>query len=244
MLSMNERLSELVGAIIGDGNLWTDGEYRYRVDINGHPTLDGEYHYYLSKIIRAEFDRKTGTQIRPHELVLRTQSKKVFDFLTKELGLPYGFGKGKKVTIPDKIFLSDWNILKCCIRGIADTDGSLFFARKKNYRDDYPSIEISTTSKNLAIQMKEVLISKGFRVGFRKQVPIEEKWNTRYIISLNGEKMLEKWMIEICFSNPRHYRKYQAWKAKNTHVVKNKTAGVTQPGRVSDFVEVTREGQN
>ena len=219
---LNELLSEFTGAVIGDGNLWTDGKYRYRVDINGHPTLDREYHTYLSEIIKMEFNRKPWVQIRPHELVLRTQSKIVFDFLTKELGLPYGFGKGKKVTIPDKIFFSDWDILKCCIRGIADTDGSLFFARKKNYRDDYPSIEISTTSKNLAIQIKDVLISKGFRVGFRKQVPTEEKWNTRYIISLNGEKMLEKWMIEIGFSNPRQYRKYQSWKAKNNPMVKLK----------------------
>ena len=241
---LNELLSEFTGAVIGDGNLWTDDKYRYRVDINGHPILDREYHNYLSEIIKTEFDKKPRVQIRPHELVLRTQSKKVFDFLTKELGLPYGAGKGKKVTIPTKIFFSEWNILKRCIRGIADTDGSVFFAKKKNYRNDYPSIEISTTSKNLAIQIKEILTSNGFRVGFRKQIPIKKEWNTRYIISLNGEKMLEKWMTEIGSSNPRHYRKYQAWKAKNTHVVKIKTAGVTQPGRVSDLVEVTREGQN
>lgn len=190
-MELNESLAELTGVVIGDGNLWTDGKYRYRVDINGDPKLDREYFNFLSTIIQTMFNRKTWLQVRPHELVLRTQSKKVFDFLTKELGLPYGDGKGRKVIIPTKILSSNWKILRCCIRGIADTDGSLFFAKKEGYRDDYPTIEISTTSRGLAEDLKRILKSRTFRIGSRKQVREKWGWNTRYIISLNGEGMLK-----------------------------------------------------
>lgn len=212
MTELDSSISEFVGAVIGDGNIWTDGKYRYRVDINGNLELDRKYLIYLSEIIEREFNRKTSLRNRPDKLVLRTTSKKVFDFLTKTLELPFRAGKGKKVMIPVEIISSSWDVTKCCIRGIADTDGSLFFS-KKGYRDDYPSIEISTTSKNLAIQLKKILTSRAFRVGFRKQIR-RKGWNTRYIISINGEVMLEKWMREIGFSNPRQYQKYEKWKAK------------------------------
>ena len=211
-MELNESLAELTGVVIGDGNLWTDGKSHYRVCINGDPRLDKEYFSFLSKIIETEFDRKAWLQVRPHELVLNTSSKKVFDFLTRELGIPHGAGKGKKVTIPAKILSSNWSILSRCIRGIADTDGSLFFAKKKGYRDDYPSIEISTTSRKLAENLKEILELKAFRIGFRKQVRKKWGWNTRYIISLYGDRMLEKWMKEIGFSNPRYMQKYSTWK--------------------------------
>ena len=44
---------------------------------------------------------------------------------------------------------------------------------------------------------------------------------------------VKKWMNEIGFSNPRHYRKYQMWKTKYNGNAKEKIAEVTQPGRVS-----------
>ena len=242
-MEVSEALAELTGAVIGDGNLWTDGKSRYRVCINGDPKLDREYFGLLSKIIETEFDRKTWLQVRSHELVLITFSKKVFDFLTRALGLPHGAGKGKKVTISAKILSSNWRILSCCVRGIADTDGSLFFAKKKGYREDYPSIEISTTSGDLAENLKEILELRGFRVSFRKQDRKKWGWNTRYIISLYGDKMLRKWMDEIGFSNSRHYRRYQLWKTKYNGNAKEKIAGITQPGRVS-VVRIMSNGQN
>ena len=261
-MELNKSLAELTGVVIGDGNIWTDGK-SCRVDINGDPKFDTKYFDFLSRIIEREFDGKTRFQVRPHELVLRTNSKRVFDFLTKELGLPYGAGKGKKVTIPTRILFSNWSVLSCCIRGIADTDGSLFFAKKKGYRDDYPSIEISTTSEALAEDLKKILESKAFRVGFRKQVREKWGWSTRYIISLYGEKMLEKWMKEIGFSNPRRIQKFCTWKKPNKakHQKLRRCGGNSaiwggeslqtemgvrvKPGpKVSDLTEPAHEGQN
>ena len=81
------------------------------------------------------------------KLVLRIQSKKIFEFFTQRLNLPHGKGKGQKVRIPPEVLSSKWKIIARCIRGIVDTDGSLFFAKKKGCKERYPSIEISTTSE-------------------------------------------------------------------------------------------------
>ncbi|MFQ6130274.1 MAG: LAGLIDADG family homing endonuclease [Candidatus Hadarchaeaceae archaeon] len=210
---MSGSLAELVGAVIGDGNLWRDSRH-YRIDINGHPKLDRDYYDYLRKITRTLFDREpyVRTRKRTGSIQFRICSKEAFRLLTEKLGLPYGRGKGQKVTIPEK-FYSSWSVLMRCVRGIADTDGCFSLTQRVSGRF-YPSIQISTTSANLAIQLKEILIKRGFRVYFRKQTRKKEGWNTRYCVVLSGAEMAEKWMKEIGFSNPRHIRKYDMWKKK------------------------------
>ncbi len=212
-MKLDEQLSELVGAIIGDGNLWRDSRH-YRIDINGHPKLDKEYYGYLSGIVRKLFDREpyVRTRKRTGSIQFRICSKEAFRLLTEELGLPYGRGKGKKVVIPEK-FYSSWSVLRRCLRGIADTDGCFSLAKTVSGKF-YPSIQISTTSANLAMQLRKILVKKGFRANLRKQTREKEGWNTRYWVVLNGAKMAEKWMKEIGFSNPRHIRKYDMWKMR------------------------------
>ena len=235
-MELNELLGELTGVVIGDGNLWRDSRH-YRIDINGHPKLDKEYYDYLRKIVRKLFDREPYVRIRKRtgSIQFRICSKEAFMLLTEELGLPYGRGKGKKVILPEK-FYSSWGVLRRCIRGIADTDGCFSLAKRVSNRF-YPSIQISTTSANLAIQLREILIKRGFCANLRKQTREKEGWNTRYWVILNGAEMVEKWMKEIGFSNPRHIRKYDTWKKgegreKETFKVEHQNldgAEVTQP---------------
>ena len=80
----------------------------------------------------------------------------------------------------------------------------LFFYSRKGNNLAYPTIEISTTSKPLAFQLKEIL-SKEFRIGFRSFKPGD--YRTIYRISLNGYKMTSKWIKDIGFSNDRHKKK-------------------------------------
>lgn len=212
---MNKEIAELVGAIIGDGNLWTDGRH-YRVELTGDPKLDVIYYQYLAKIIVKEFNENPRFKVRQRGLRLRVCSKIFFKFLAVKLGIPVGSGKAKSVKIPREIVSSSWSTTSKCIRGISDSDGS-FFLCNKGYRNDYPTIEITTTSKHLAQQLEKILTGKDFRVGFSSWNPLGE-WNIRYVISINGDEMLKKWVREIGFSNPRHYRKLN-----NTRLNKSKT---------------------
>ncbi len=203
-MKLNGEIAELLGAIIGDGNLWTDGRH-YRVELTGDPDLDAEYFQYLSEIICNELSGNPRTKTRQRGLRIRVCSKELFEYFSDKPEIPVGSGKAKKVKIPKYVVESSWKIKSKCIRGIADSDGSFFFS-DKGYRKDYPTIEITTTSKNLAEQLEAILENRNFRVGFREWVPREE-WNTKYIISINGDEMCKKWLNEIGFSNQRHHQK-------------------------------------
>ena len=88
-----------------------------------------------------------------------------------------------------------------------DTDGTLFFSKKTYKLPIYPTLEIRTYSRKLACQLAESLCQNGFRARLRGN----EKGG--YHVALYGPKMLEKWVKEIGFSNPRHINKLRRFKS-------------------------------
>jgi hypothetical protein len=84
-------LCEFVGAVIGNGNLWTDGS-RFRIELTGHPKLDVNYFNYLSNLSSDLFGKKPYP-LCTHERALRwrLQSKDAF-ILLQSLGVPTGNG--------------------------------------------------------------------------------------------------------------------------------------------------------
>jgi hypothetical protein len=204
-VSISSSLCEFVGAIIGDGNLWTDGS-RHRIELTGNPTLDRAYFIYLSKIAFKVFKKRPYLlKIRERGLRFRLQSKHAFDILI-ELGIPAGKGKFSKVKIPEQIIAKGWNYVKWTIRGIADSDGTLFFSKKTYKSRIYPTIEIRTCSKELALQITKILRQRDFRARLRGNEKIG------FHVALYGHKMLRKWMNDIGFSNTRHSSKLQEHK--------------------------------
>lgn len=194
---LNEFLSEFCGAIIGDGCLYNKHGH-HTIMISGNIIDDREYYNYLSKNIEKITGRKPIIKIHDRALRLIIHNKKFFDFLTSEIGMFLGEGKTYNVTIPHKIENSKFIVN--CLKGIADTDGSIFTANKPG-SPNYPSIEITTASENLAKQTFRILENLDFRVKTRSHKP---KNSARmYKISLNGWNMLGKWYDEIGFSHPR-----------------------------------------
>ncbi len=90
---------------------------------------------------------------------------------------------------------------KAYIKSIVDTDGSVFVANKPGLMN-YPSIEITTTSYNLANQIKDLLCSQGFRVAKIWKYKSKLSKRITYKIPLNGKDNLLNWVKEIGFSNP------------------------------------------
>ncbi len=196
---MNEKLAELVGIIIGDGNIYRKNN-KYRIGFTGNIINDKLYFEYIKKIIWAEWKKDARIFIGGRGLRIVINSKEACNFLIDELGLPYGRGKGEKVTIPEKI-AKEWDLARHTIRGIVDTDGSVFVSKKPRV-ERYPCIEITTTSLKLAKQIKYLLEEKDFRVNkIRKSLSKLSKLDT-YRIALNGQVSLKKWLDEIGFSNP------------------------------------------
>lgn len=128
---------------------------------------------------------------------MRLQSKNAYQMLS-ELGMPQGFGKAHEVAIPDPIMNEKWSFIRWTVRGIMDTDGTLFFSCKTYKKPIYPTIELRTCSKKLAEQL-EILLS---RQSFRARLRGDEKEG--FHVALYGAEMLRKWVVEIGFSNPKH----------------------------------------
>tara|TARA_Y100000310_G_scaffold138215_1_gene137111 strand:+ start:2298 stop:3038 length:741 start_codon:yes stop_codon:yes gene_type:complete len=203
-MEITEELSELVGIIIGDGNIHYNKKTRkYYIEITGNPKREAEYFKYISSLFKRIIHKPGKIRISGRGLRLRVYSKYFVEFLINDLNLHYNYGKAYVVTIPKQI-LEDKDLTIKCLRGIFDTDGS-YFLSDKGYRKDYPCLEITSCSKNLVKQIIQFM-KKDFRIKYRT---LERgKFATKYVLSLNGELETKKWFEKIGSSNPYKLTKF------------------------------------
>lgn len=188
-------MSELVGAIIGDGNIYA--KKRFWVEITGDLNNDKGYmRNYIGPIVKKELSYDPHIFKRPNSLNLRIYNKEFVDYL-KNLGIPTGEGKGKKVLIPKEI-CKKWFLARNCIRGIIDTDGSVTFDKREAYLRPYPRIALHINNPDLRRQLSAILLTK------KLKATISEKEGTLY---LNGTKQVTRFLRKIGFSNMKHIRR-------------------------------------
>ncbi len=195
---LNENIAELVGILIGDGYIYRKNN-KYQIGFVGNPITDKELFFRIQKILLEEFNKESKLTFRERGLRFVINSKEISNFLVNGLRIPYGEDKCEKVIIP-KVFMNDWKLSRKVLRGIMDTDGTVFVSKKPGI-EKYPTMEITTVSQKLAIQIKKILDEQGFRVGnIRKSL---SKMNKRfaYRVPLYGKNNLKKWLKEIGFSN-------------------------------------------
>lgn len=209
-------LAELIGIIIGDGNIYTKD--RFELTIVGHIKEDKEYHEeFILKLLKKLFniDAKSeekhftsGTSRR-----IRIKSKAILNFLIKVVGLKSG--KKQDIIIPKSIINSNEEIITSFLRGLADTDFYMKFKtryKKKNY---YPIIIGNFSDSLLVYQLKKLLERIGFHshIENRKRYDkIAKKEYFSFAINIVGKENLKKWMEKIGFRNKRHLVRYKVWK--------------------------------
>ncbi len=197
---------ELVGVMIGDGHVYRNFG-KNLMGITGDKLSDAEYFEYLVGLIKSEWGLTVKPVFRSGGLRLVFYSKKIANRLNGLFGFPLG---KKALTIQIPSFLAtNWNTVKHVLRGIADTDGSVFVSKKPGI-DKYPSLEITTTSNVLATQVRNSLIANGFRVSNIRVLHSKLSKNPSYKVALFGWKNLLRWYREIGFSNPVKRRKAES----------------------------------
>ena len=197
-MKITEGKSEVVGIYIGDGYIYREGN-KHQIGFVGSPKTDVELFEKLKELIFQEWNKKVNFKIRAKGLRMVFRSKEISDFLVNYLKLPFGEGKCEKVKIPE-IILKDWNLTKHTIRGIMDTDGTIFVSKKPGV-EKYPTMEITTTSPILAKQLREILLQQGFRVGNIRQSLSKLSVRVAYRVPLYGKENIRKWLDKIGFSN-------------------------------------------
>jgi len=196
IMQLTSELAEIIGALIGDGYIYNKN-HKYQIGFVGHPNNDNLYYKKLKKLIFRVWMKNPKIRIRERGLRMVINSKEIVSTLSNSFNIPCGINKCFNVVIPSQIYFR-WDLLKFTLCGIVDTDGSVFVSKKPGVLN-YPSIEITTSSLNLANQIKLALIKKGFKV---PKIWSYKSKNLTYKVALNGQKNLEKWVNEIGFSNP------------------------------------------
>lgn len=203
-------LAELVGIIIGDGHIgWYPKLHHFRVTISCNSQTDLVFiEKYVKPLIKKLFNINPEIYFQPNEknVKCRFYSKSVAEKLIN-LGIPFK-DKTHKVKIPEKI-KSDKNLLKCCIRGIFDTDGSFF-----NKYGNYAQIGIRSYSKLLQKDLNWALRSFSFHPS------LDKKQNYLFI---HRQKEIINFFTLIGSSNPKHIVKFLEWIKTNNIPRINKT---------------------
>jgi hypothetical protein len=194
---LTPELSELIGAFIGDGFTNQYGTV-YIVQYTGDAVLDRSYFQRLKSLLLSQFP-KSNPIITKNQNTLRLTiySKEFHKLLTGRFEFPKG-KKAHSVKIPNEILESEKTIISSCITGIFDTDGGVYFDRRKMFPEPYLRIELHMESTELLKQIQEILIM--------------QKINSRLVvgakrIQINGQKSCKEFVRRIGFNNQRHSAK-------------------------------------
>lgn len=194
----DERLSEFVGIMIGDGGIGP-----YHISVTLHATDDLAYSRFVSRLIRSLFNVKPKIYFKKtsRALDIIVQRKKLVDYCLT-LGLVKGNKVKQGIDIPQWIKNNKAYSI-ACVRGLFDTDGSVYwhkyFSGNKTY--SYIKVSFSGESKPLIYSVRDILINLGFcaRIGKRhNSVHLESQKDVRMFMSLIGSnnqkhlKMLRK----------------------------------------------------
>lgn len=213
-MKITRGISEICGSIIGDGWIQSNGKNLF---ITGNLTEDKKYYdNHLAPLIRKEL--KIDLQPRSF-LYWRTYGVGIYkkeiikQFL--ELGMLQG-EKASRTFIPDK-FKRNKKYFIPLLRGIFDTDGSIYFMRDPNPKRKSsfhvrPRIRIACISKRLIDDIK--FLSKN--IGIKHSNPSPFNWkndkNPVYIFEINEKSSIQKWLNLIGTKNPVHQTKVSIWK--------------------------------
>jgi len=188
-------LSEFIGAMIGDGNMTN-----YQVSIYLSSLVDEEYGLHIVRLAKELFGIKpTMKKIEGINcLRILISSIELVEFL-KQSGVLKGNKIRQNLDVPGWI-LEDQEYAIACLRGMFDTDGSIFQechkVKEKLYC--YPRWSLVSASPYLRESIKEILNDLDFCPKIR---------NNR---SVNLESLIDisRYFGVIGSSNPKHLRRW------------------------------------
>jgi hypothetical protein len=181
---------EFVGAILGDGNI--HGKRPKYVELTGDPRSDlGYFQNVLIPTVIKNLGRNPKLICRSRGLRFRVNHSEFVDWLA-EIGISAGKARGK-ARIPDFI-VSDHRLFRRCIRGVYDTDGSVYFDVRPIYRRPYPRVELHMTNFELLEQVMIFLNSIGIKCSLLKKGSVET----------SGTESLKLFLENIGFANTKH----------------------------------------
>jgi LAGLIDADG-like domain len=190
----NVELAEFVGIMMGDG-----GISEYQVVITLHHVDDLEYAGFVVKLIKKLFKVESSVYHSPKQSVndIVVSRKELVNYL-HELGLPIGNKVRQRFDIPKWIKQNE-KFATACIRGLVDTDGSLFTHRYRVKGSWYAYKKLSFTSASEPLRKSVYVILQ--RLGFHPRIADTD-------VRLDRMADMERYFSVIGSHNPKHLRRY------------------------------------
>lgn len=189
------KLAEFVGIMLGDG-----GISNRQLTITLHSVDDIEYGKYVSELIKSLFN--VPVRIR-HKVVSEANDYVVsriglVEFCVDKLGLIQGHKIRGSADIPKWIKSSEAFSI-ACLRGLIDTDGSVFLHKylSKGRIYQYKKLNFSNRSLPLLLSVYESMVNLGLNPKSRGSM-----------ICLDGQKDIVRYMKIVGTRNPKHLKRY------------------------------------
>lgn len=187
-------LCEFIGALVGDGftNKYAG---HYITEYCGDNRFDKDYYNTLIIPFAKKFFKvKVRLRCRGNTMWITFSSKCLHKMLTERFEIPKGV-KFDKVLIPGEILDSAPAFIAATIRGIFDTDGCIFFDKRKIYKEPYVRIALKMENPPLIRQVYRELVKLGVTAHILKD---------NRIIQINGKDAVKGYLEKVGFSNKRH----------------------------------------
>ena len=185
---LDENLAEIIGVLNGDGHI---SKNQKEICVVGNKN-EKDYALYLQNLftskLKVDFNHIFFDSSR---FKLKGYSVDLSRFLVKEYGLPSGNKLGK-LHIPPQILTKN-ELLISYLRGLYDTDGTIYIRRKKDY-----VIEISSADKNYLIEIKSALERLGFNISLLKNH-----------VAIYKKHEIKKFFELIRPSNSKHLKRFE-----------------------------------
>lgn len=188
------KLAEFIGIMMGDG-----GMSKYQATITLHHTDDREYIEFVSQHIERLFLIKPRVYHYPLDSVfdLTVSRLNLVQYL-HSLGLPIGNKVKQQFDIPEWIKVNK-SFSRACVRGLVDTDGSIFTHSYKvnGKRYYYKKLAFCSRSKPLQHSVAQILSDFGMRPRI-----------SGYDVRLESIEDMKKYFSVIGSHNPKHLKRY------------------------------------
>lgn len=188
----DRKLAEFVGIMLGDGNIFVNKDVA-QIRIAGDPQSEMDFMLNFIKPLIADLFKIVPRVVfhkTKNEMFIAIENRNLVEFLLS-IGLAQGNKIKNQVSIPSWI-RKDKTLLKACLRGLIDTDGSVFRMSKKDF--DNPRISFKSNNRRLLEDVRNSLIELGFH-------PSKIIINQVYISRLSDVKKFDE---TIGFNNPKH----------------------------------------
>jgi len=207
---LTKEFCEFYGILMGDGCLTrynTPDGTKYAIIISGNKRFEFPYYAYIQNIIASQFKVYSviNEQRNTNAIDLYIRNKSLF-FSLHNFGFPIG-RKYEQLKIPNQILSLPWHLKKYFIRGLFDTDGTIYTKKHEKYR--YPYIGVTSINRELLEEIRIMLRRRGYPFYISGQN-----------LLMRGISNTHRWMQDVGTSQPKHLFKCQYW-CKNGNLPAN-----------------------